>query len=230
MGILTTLFSERKYKIAVFGGAFDPPTLGHLKVIESIRNYVDEVWIIPAYNHFHGKEMTSFLERIAMCGIAFDEMLCSGNVTLRTDEYINRKRSNGTAHALLTELTQKYSYHNIEFVFVIGQDNADNITSWDNYEKLINEYKFIIIPRLYKHDTANELYWYHRKPHIFIDDFANSSISSTEARKLIKEYNDVTKEKDWDYEHLNHIKIALSKCIDSNLLQYIIDNDVYKDL
>jgi len=232
MGFLFNIFKAQKQRIAIFGGAFDPPTIGHSIVIETVRHHVDEVWVLPAFNHFHGKEMTDFLERFAMCEIAFDDLLFYDDyVSLHMHEYTDRNNTDGTAFNLLKNLDAKYGTQNVEFLFVIGQDNADEIKTWKNYEELIKRFKFIIIPRIYNHEKVNELHWYHDDPHIFLKVLSHvNSISSTKARQLIKEYYYVKSNKDWDVEHLNHIKIQLTKYIDSQLMEYIFTHEIYKDL
>ena len=57
-------------KIALFGGAFDPITRGHIEVIDAVSPYVDQVWLMPAYTHIYGKKMTSFNHRFQMCMMA----------------------------------------------------------------------------------------------------------------------------------------------------------------
>jgi len=41
---------EKKLKVAVLGGSFDPPTIGHMQLASETLNLdstIDEVWIIP---------------------------------------------------------------------------------------------------------------------------------------------------------------------------------------
>jgi nicotinate-nucleotide adenylyltransferase len=231
MGFLSELFNTQKHRIAIFGGAFDPPTIGHSIVIDTVRHHVGEVWVLPAFNHFHGKEMTDFLERFSMCGLAFNDLLFYNNcVSLHTEEYINRNTTDGTAFNLLKNLDAKYGTNNVEFLFVIGQDNADKIKTWKNYEELIKQFKFIIIPRIYDHEKVNELHWYHNDPHIFLKELSHANgISSTKARQLIKEYYIANSKEYADVELLHHIKTKITKCIDSQLMEYILANEIYKD-
>lgn len=44
-------------KIALFGGSFDPPHLGHQLVISYLMGSqdIDECWVIPAYKHALGE-------------------------------------------------------------------------------------------------------------------------------------------------------------------------------
>ena len=53
-------------KIAVFGSAFDPPTLGHLNVIKQCLEPFDEVWLVPSYRHAFGKNMSAYFHRCEM--------------------------------------------------------------------------------------------------------------------------------------------------------------------
>ena len=40
-------------KVALFGGVFDPPHLGHQRIAEEMiaHSIVDEVWYVPVYEH-----------------------------------------------------------------------------------------------------------------------------------------------------------------------------------
>ena len=52
-------------KIAVFGSAFNPPSLGHKSVIERLSHF-DKVLLVPSLSHAWGKEMLPFDTRIDM--------------------------------------------------------------------------------------------------------------------------------------------------------------------
>lgn len=53
-------------RIAVMGSAFNPPTLGHLDVIEQLEAVADEIWLVPAYSHAWGKQMAPYERRCEM--------------------------------------------------------------------------------------------------------------------------------------------------------------------
>ena len=53
-------------RIAVMGSAFNPPTLGHVDVIEQALANADRVWLVPSFRHAWGKEMAPYLDRCAM--------------------------------------------------------------------------------------------------------------------------------------------------------------------
>lgn len=54
-------------RVAVYAGTFDPPTLGHLSVIERSVKLFDQLWIVVARNP-HKQPLFSEPERLSMLG------------------------------------------------------------------------------------------------------------------------------------------------------------------
>ena len=79
----TTIMKNTKVKkICLFGTSANPPTGkgGHVGVVEALLqlNAFDEIHIVPVYNHtFHSKrnQLISYNHRIAMCELAFHELI-----------------------------------------------------------------------------------------------------------------------------------------------------------
>lgn len=55
--------------VAFFGGSFDPPHIAHqvlcLMVLEATE--IDQVWMVPTFQHVFGKVMAPFSHRFALC-------------------------------------------------------------------------------------------------------------------------------------------------------------------
>jgi nicotinate-nucleotide adenylyltransferase len=61
-------------RVAIYGGSFDPPHLGHILSVAWALSAaeVDDVWIIPTWKHVFDKEHgASFEQRLSMCELAF---------------------------------------------------------------------------------------------------------------------------------------------------------------
>ncbi len=56
-------------RIAVYGGSFNPPHVGHAMVAGWLRwaDRADEVWLVPAYEHPFDKPNAPFEDRLALC-------------------------------------------------------------------------------------------------------------------------------------------------------------------
>jgi len=168
-------------KIAVFGGSFSPPHLGHAAVIEGLLRMgkFDEVWVMPSADRRDKKISTPGLNRLEMCRLMIKELFSdSPTPILLSDEELNMPQLT-TTHGTNQLLKGKYADH--DFYFVIGADLVKDIKKfWVDGEKLWEEANLIIA----KGPCANlpeEL-----PPHsIVMNDFGWLSISSTYVRNLV---------------------------------------------
>jgi nicotinate-nucleotide adenylyltransferase len=59
-------------RVAVFGGSFNPPHVGHVLACALVRSVeeIDRVLVVPTYRHPFAKALTPFDDRAAMCELA----------------------------------------------------------------------------------------------------------------------------------------------------------------
>ncbi len=73
-------------KTAVIPGAFNPPTIGHKKLIESLSLY-DRVLLVPIQAYAHGNRLADYQTRIDMLE-AFLGDICSKNASVYPVEHL----------------------------------------------------------------------------------------------------------------------------------------------
>ena len=123
-------------RIGVFGSAFNPPTLGHLDVIQQAAKQFDQILLVPSAAHAFAKNMQSFEHRFAMVEHFIDEAeiadchltACNVEIELLT---ANPDKPVYT-YDLLCHLDTSYS--GAEFGFIRGPDNAAPDT-WKRFYK-----------------------------------------------------------------------------------------------
>lgn len=194
--------------IAIFGGAFNPITNGHIEsakfVLDNLRD-IDEVWFSPAFRHTYGKEMASPEHRIEMCKIAIDDH------RIFIFPYQIYHQLSGSTYEFFLKLKEDTRFSNYNFRFVIGMDNALSIDKWVNPSKLKEEVPFIVIPRPgYDFETPDQ--WFLQPPHIYLDmPQSIPEVSSTEVRDLI----------------ISGRMEQAEKKVPPGVIQYIIENNLY---
>jgi nicotinate-nucleotide adenylyltransferase len=90
-------------KVAIFGGSFNPPHVGHVLAcaLVLITEDVDRVLVVPAYKHAFAKALASFDDRVRMCELAMgwleqvdisrvEEELGGESLTIRTLEHLTK--------------------------------------------------------------------------------------------------------------------------------------------
>lgn len=130
-------------RVALFGGSFNPPHLAHqmaaLYVLETAP--VDELWIIPAFRHAHGKALAPFADRLAMCELAARALGPRARVSDVERELGDESRTLRTVR----RLQAGFATH--AFSLVIGADLLAEVPSWYGGAELQATVPFIVVER-----------------------------------------------------------------------------------
>ncbi|PSU26007.1 nicotinate-nicotinamide nucleotide adenylyltransferase [Photobacterium phosphoreum] len=118
-----------KHTLAVFGSAFNPPSLGHRSVLERLGQF-DKVLLLPSYQHAWGKVMLDYSARCDLVR-AFISDIGQSNLELSTlEQQIAIDDNAVTTFAVLNAL--QLDHPDSDITFVIG---PDNFLSFDRFYK-----------------------------------------------------------------------------------------------
>ena len=167
--------------ILIYGGAFNPPHLGHKKALEIAAKNFDcqEIWLMPSADRKDKTISTSSNTRLAMLKIFISELAVSKKIKISKLEINNKKLSS----TFETTKKLKTLYPNYLFYFVIGSDIIEDIEKfWVQGKKVFNSVNFLILKRP-GYDMPKKL----PKNSVIIDkEIIKKNISSTAVRKAIK--------------------------------------------
>jgi nicotinate-nucleotide adenylyltransferase len=158
--------------IALLGGAFNPPHLGHLQIAQQVLDFgdIDEVWFLPNYSQSPPKPVAAVEHRLAMT-----KLLNLPRTRVSTIE-IDNKLSGETVDIL------PYLPHEHNFSFIIGSDQLPTFHLWNGWEKLLQAMPFLVFPR---YGFPNEPL--HKGMRVISHELLiGSNISSTKIRERVK--------------------------------------------
>ncbi|MBI5613423.1 nicotinate (nicotinamide) nucleotide adenylyltransferase [Candidatus Gottesmanbacteria bacterium] len=164
--------------IALLGGAFNPPHLGHAMIARQILDFTptDEVWLLPNYHQIPPKPVAAVADRVAMT-----KYLESDNIRLSNIE-VEQRLDGDTVH-LIPYLLKQHSYH-----FVIGSDQLTSFHLWGNWKSLLQRMPFYVFPR---YGYPNEPL-YEGMSVISHELLIASNISSTKIRARVEQNKSIT--------------------------------------
>lgn len=189
-------------KTCFFGGAFDPPHIGHLSIAQSIMKWgnFDKIIFIPSYKSTHKSDnFSSIYHRINML-----KLIVKNKSFLEFSMIdIERKCITYTIDTI-RELKQIYPLEK-QIFFLVGSDLILNFHKWKNYKSILNSCQIIVAPRpKFEIDKISK----EIKSKIIVAKVPLSNISSTEVNDRIKKNLPIT----------NYVTKEIENYIISNLI------------
>jgi nicotinate-nucleotide adenylyltransferase len=141
--------ADKRKKIGLLGGTFDPVHNGHLAVASHVLHVLDlnSILFIPAAHpphkagHADGRQISAFAHRIAM----LERALKGNNAFVISDIEVKRSSpsySIDTINLLIPQIGQK-----ADLFFIIGADAFLEIDTWKRYQELPTLVHFVVISR-----------------------------------------------------------------------------------
>lgn len=200
-------------KIAFYGGSFDPIHNGHMTIARRLVELfaLDEFVFIPAFHapHKRDRQPSSGTHRFAMLALATrnDARIAVSTIELDAPEKPFTIETVG-------KLLDKFPFDRL--FFVIGADSWEEITTWREWETLLQKIDFIVVTRPhYVLETSHvspvirdrvkdlrdiaesdlSLVLKESKERIYFTDVVEMDISATEIRQAVSENNNHWREK-----------------------------------
>lgn len=158
--------------IALLGGAFNPPHLGHLMIAQQVLDFAgaDEVWFLPNFHQSPPKPVAAAHHRLAMT-----KLLQMPRIQVSTIEIDNAL--SGETIDILPFLPPEH-----KFSFIIGSDQLPTFHLWKDWQKLLAAMPFLVFPR---YGFPNEPL--HKGMRVISHELlVGSNISSTKVRERIR--------------------------------------------
>lgn len=130
-------------QVALIGGSFDPIHQGHVQIATFARDHLrmDEVWLIPAYQApLKDRVLTSDQDRLKMCQLAIEGQ---DQFRIETIELDAQKK----CYTVDTLKALKEKYPDVEFTWLIGNDQLDQFDKWKEPETLLTLAHFVCVDR-----------------------------------------------------------------------------------
>ncbi len=209
---------DMDYKIALFGGSFDPPHEGHIHVVTSIYNAfcLRKVYIAPTAQNPFKRHLASYPDRLEMTRRAF---LDYPYVSILDIESTGEKGSSHyTIDTIRIFLRDHPQYRTRSVFFIFGSDCVQSLPKWKDLETLFSLVKPLCVIRSQERESFDnqvDLLPISERIREEIKQFAFMMpiypISSTEVRRRLSLGEDI------------HLDVPCSVC------DYIQEHHLYRE-
>ena len=171
---------DKKIKIGVLGGSFDPAHKGHLTISKEAKKRFDIkkiIWAITKKNPFKKDSKNSLTKRIKDC-----KKIIGKNSFIKVKFYENVIKSNKTID-LINYLKKN---KNIEIYFLMGADNLINFHNWHKSKSISKKCNILVFDRhgYKKNSLKSKTFKKLSKNILSFVEFKKVNISSSQLRKI----------------------------------------------
>ena len=222
---------QRKERIAIYGGTFDPVHYGHLTVAKKSIELFDitRLLFVPARHAPHKleREVTSSLHRHAMLVLATQDEPQMFVSTFELEDPSRRYTIDTLEHF-------KHQFSDAELFFLMGADSWSEIETWREWNRLTEMANLIVVTRpgyavqLDQHNPVIQTFdvrgWENSRVSaavnersdpkvVYFSDVAMVDVSATELREAVRMK---------DVENLNRL-------VPSAVADYIVKYELYRN-
>ena len=171
--------NNKKIKIGILGGSFDPAHKGHLAISKEARkrfNLKRIIWAITKKNPFKAESETLLSKRIKDC-----KKIIGSNSFIKVRFYENIIKSNKTIDLINYIKKNK----NIEIYFLMGADNLINFHKWHKSKLISQKCNILVFDRhgYKKNSLKSKTFKELNKSILTFVEFEKVNISSSQLRE-----------------------------------------------
>lgn len=197
--LCVSLRNNKKMKIGLYFGTFNPIHIGHLIIANHMAEHsdLDQIWLVVTPHNPH-KQKNTLLDdyhRLHMVHLATEDF----PKIKPSDIEFKLPQPNYTINTLV-HLQEKHP--NFEFSLIMGEDNLNSFHKWKNYEAILQHHHIYVYPRIHSGEINTQ---FDNHPKIHKINAPVVELSSTFIRENIKNNKNVVPmlpHKVWEYiEH-----------------------------
>lgn len=130
-------------RVGILGGTFNPPHVGHALLAHSMlaTEELEQLWVMPVFEHPFGKASTDFEARLEMCRLAFAHL---GDAVRVVDIERHLPSPSYTVQTLSALHAVRPG---IKPTLVIGSDIVPELPRWRDPERLPQLSRLVVVPR-----------------------------------------------------------------------------------
>lgn len=130
-------------RVAVYGGSFNPPHVGHAMVAGWLRwtGVVDEVWLLPAFHHAFDKALAPFDRRVRWC----EALATAVGPWVRVEPIEADLPTPSYTIDTLDALARRHPGASLRLV--VGSDVLPALPQWKRWDRIEASYAPIIVER-----------------------------------------------------------------------------------
>ncbi len=198
-------------KIAILGGSFDPPHLGHVFIVTQVKELLDmdQVWLMPAFHHPFDRNLTDVHMRLSMTKLVESD-------TIKVSDF--EIKHNPTSYTIDTLNALKVQYPSDTFYWITGSDQLEHFQKYKQWQDIVMQHNLIIFPREWMlphleeivRDKLNLQSIPENVTVLHTKNLLLTNISSTKIRQRVKE------------------KLPINLYVPAGVGEYIIKNKLYE--